>query len=198
MFLKSWDRHCDDTDQEWRERVFEEGRKDLEVCGRFWNFVDDSGGPDSCWPWKGNTTGKGGHGVFSILGVSVLAHRLSYRICRGKIPKGKLVCHDCDNPPCCNPKHLYAGTHSDNARDAINRGRRKKSVPGNRKLTEEKVAEIREAVGKGFKQRYLAKLYGVSAGLISLAARGKAWKHVAAPVSTHRADRIARLKAGKS
>lgn len=83
---------------------------------RFWDFVDKSAGP-GCWLWTG-TRNRQGYGMFGRR----LAHRVSLALAEGPIPEGKFALHRCDNPPCVNPKHLYAGTASDNMRDALARG----------------------------------------------------------------------------
>lgn len=86
---------------------------------RFWEKVDKSGGPDACWPWLGAQTPKG-YGMFDHRG----AHRTAWKIANGPIPDGKLVRHlVCDNPPCCNPRHLALGTDADNAADKVAHGR---------------------------------------------------------------------------
>ena len=83
------------------------------------------GGPDDCWPWEGRTVGAG----YGTIGIgrrgegSMLAHRLAWVLERGPIPKGLNVLHSCDNPPCCNPAHLFLGTQGDNMRDMAAKGR---------------------------------------------------------------------------
>lgn len=86
----------------------------------FWARVDQSGGPDACWPWTGGGLDEG-YGRLSWEGHLELAHRIAYMLTYG--PPENDVLHDCDNPPCCNPTHLYDGTSSDNARDRCGRGR---------------------------------------------------------------------------
>lgn len=84
--------------------------------------VDKSGGPDACWPWTGLTTAAG-YGVVQVRGQNHYAHRLTLEIETGDLGDLK-ACHRCDNPPCCNPSHLFRGTDGDNLADAHAKGRR--------------------------------------------------------------------------
>lgn len=77
---------------------------------------------DGCWIWTGSVCSTG-YGRINSGGKQVLAHRLSFKIHKGKIPKGKLICHKCDNPICVNPKHLFAGTQKDNIVDCVKKKR---------------------------------------------------------------------------
>lgn len=89
----------------------------------FWSLVDQSGGPDACWPWQG-TRIRGGHGQVHVTGlVSMGAHRLALWLATGLVAHGrigreaKVVRHLCHNPPCCNPAHLLLGSRSENRWD---------------------------------------------------------------------------------
>jgi hypothetical protein len=90
---------------------------------RFWSRVDISGGENACWEWQGGRTieGYGGYNTPLTSG----AHRHAYYFAYRELPGGLLVCHHCDNPPCCNPKHLFLGTHLDNMRDKARKNRRR-------------------------------------------------------------------------
>ncbi len=90
----------------------------------FWRNVA-VGAEDVCWPWTGKTKTKG-YGKFYIKGRTYLAHRVSYALANGETPSSQLVCHRCDNPPCCNPSHRFLGTVSDNGMDASRKGRHHK------------------------------------------------------------------------
>lgn len=95
---------------------------------RFWSKVDRSGGPDACWPWTGGHDERG-YGIFYPTGErKTRAHRWLLGHLRGKplIDKPRGIedgCHRCDNPPCCNPAHLYVGTRKRNIADAVERSR---------------------------------------------------------------------------
>lgn len=77
-----------------------------------------------CWEWNGATRGSKPYGAIKVKGKVMRAHRVSYYIFKGNIPQDKVLCHTCDNYKCINPKHLVAGTPSDNLYEAYERGRR--------------------------------------------------------------------------
>lgn len=72
-----------------------------------------------CWEWSGPRTenGYGSVKVGQAYSTTTAAHRLSYEVHHGPIPPGLEICHTCDNPPCMNPDHLWAGTHLENMQD---------------------------------------------------------------------------------
>ena len=87
--------------------------------------------PDECWEWKAYCNQKrGGYGRIKVCKKQILAHRMAWELANNrKIPEGMYVLHHCDNPPCCNPEHLYLGTNQDNVRDRDTRGRGSANVP---------------------------------------------------------------------
>ena len=93
---------------------------DDEYFIHFWSQVDRSGGPKACWNWTGGTS-YDGYGNATHFGLQK-AHRIAWYYANGN-PGKKYVLHNCDNPSCCNPCHLRLGTHEDNVRDMMERGR---------------------------------------------------------------------------
>lgn len=81
---------------------------------QFWTYVEILG-TDDCWEWQNGLSD--GYGHVWIDGKKIKTRRLVYTLTYGPIPDGLLVCHTCDNRKCCNPKHLFLGTHEDNARE---------------------------------------------------------------------------------
>jgi hypothetical protein len=129
-----------------------------------------------CWLWTGCVS-KTGYGSFAISNYPIRAHRASWRIYVGKIPKEKCVLHRCDTPCCVNPYHLFLGTLKDNSQDAARKGRlsRPRGASSNlSKLTEEQVITIRKKNGP---YKDIAKEYGVSASNICMIKNYKSWNH---------------------
>lgn len=170
------------------QKIPEFREKDLH---RFWEKVAITANPNSCWEWQ-SAKGKYGYGRFSIKSTAFLAARLAFFIHTKIDPSELHVLHRCDNPPCCNPNHLFLGTAKDNMDDMRIKGRKvprtyteedlnKIRGSANRyaKLTEEQVVEIVSVYLKGSVTHLdLAKKYNVSQGTIKDVIVGKTWKHL--------------------
>lgn len=148
---------------------------------KFWNSVAINQ-LDECWPWK--KSNSGGYGCAYVLGFPIKAHRAAFWFAFGFDAGEWCVCHRCDTPICCNPGHLFLGSHLDNMRDCRQKGRKaslKGETNGNSKLTPELVLAIRE----NYKWRSkdgcyvaLAKRFNISATLVRFVVVRKNWKHV--------------------
>lgn len=88
----------------------------------FWAKVDIRG-PDECWNWKASLVGPLGYGQFRVRPRTVRSNRIVALLTFGEAPVEMDVLHNCDNPKCCNPKHLFFGTHQDNMDDKASKGR---------------------------------------------------------------------------
>lgn len=133
--------------------------------------------PAGCWEWQ-RSRFPTGYGQVRAFGRNYYTHRLALKF-DGRLSEGKHACHRCDNPPCCNPSHLFAGTRKDNFADAVSKGRiREGEAHGMARLTAAQVAEIRSRYHFGETQRVLAKKFGVVQGYVSLIVNRKIWKSV--------------------
>lgn len=160
---------------------------DDRMIERFWKHVDKRG-PDDCWEWTGARLPKGyGQFQLGLLYGTIRTHVFCFRLLKGPT-NGLCVCHSCDNPPCCNPAHLWLGTNSDNQRDRARKGRYAKVRPevageknGNTRLSNVQVREIKADLQKGFSARGLGRKYGVSRTTISNIRKNFTWSTVSWP-----------------
>lgn len=147
---------------------------------KFWMTVAISGDESECWPWLGYQ--EDGYGQFYWDGRMVGAHELALTFATGERRASNLdTCHGCNNPICCNPKHLRFDTRASNVADMCKAGRQR---PG--RFTDAQVITIRERYANGASQLNLARDYGVSNGLISSIVRGLRYSRVGGPISRKR------------
>lgn len=103
----------------------------------FWSSVDIKG-EDECWEWLGKRH-KNGYGQYNGIehrNDNRQTHRLAYKYTHPNEDISNFcVCHSCDNPPCCNPKHLFKGTMADNMLDKKLKGRAKNTKEQNLKIS---------------------------------------------------------------
>lgn len=149
----------------------------------FWNQVSQ---PNElgCREWLGRKRNARGYGYISLHGKTFATHRVAWTFVNGLIPEGLYVCHQCDNPPCCEPAHLFLGTQFDNMRDCKQKGRL--SLPPHAlgelhkdsKLTVAKVRKIRERKESGSSYASLAREFGVAEKSIWKVVHRESWTHV--------------------
>ena len=151
-----------------------------------WSKVDIRG-EDECWEWKGFKN-HDGYGRTWIKDRGYYAHRVIFNLANpGKInlsaPRATdisgFVLHKCDNPPCCNPAHLYLGTYKDNTRDKAERSRFP-DFSGDKgprcKLTMEQARQARELRAQGHSVRNLSIQFGISLPSMKSLLRGLSYK----------------------
>lgn len=135
---------------------------------RFWASVARS---DNCWLWTRHRL-PAGYGLVRRGGVRMYAHRVAWSIVNGPIPDGMLVCHRCDNPPCCNPDHLFLGSHLANMqdRDAKNRGFLKRWISD---ATIKEIIRLYALDSRFGRQAELGRQFGLDRVTINMIVRGK-------------------------
>lgn len=168
-----------------------EERRGLCFSERLWQYIDvrEFG---ECWEWTGRRQeGEWDYGQFMLYPEKrcVPAHRVAYETFWRTALVNKCL-HYCNNPPCCNPLHLYDGTTSQNALDAVAAGTAvvlrqdwRNTARGERvglaKLTEESVREIRRRYAQGgISQQVLADEFGVNQTQVSNIVLRRTWAHV--------------------
>lgn len=154
-------------------------RKRKSIEDRVWAKVQKQNG---CWPWTGSTTSDGYGRIYAGGGngapmLIVRTHRIAWESVNGPIPDGKKVLHRCDNPPCCNPDHLFLGTQADNIHDMYTKGRNRNTGPlgeasSAAKLTADQVRVIRSRTSS----MKLAEEFGISYRHLRQIKTGVRWK----------------------
>jgi hypothetical protein len=161
-------------------------RTDAQIIQDFWKRVK-KGQPDECWEWQAarNSQVKGrDYGVMWAGSRRWKTHVFSWVLHFGPT-HGLWVCHHCDNPPCCNPVHLFLGTCKDNVADMLQKGRSNRECGEDRynaRLTEDNIREIR----RRYKRRStgpdngasLAQEFGIVKSMIDSIVKYRRWKHV--------------------
>lgn len=140
----------------------------------FWRKVDVRG-PDDCWPWLGGNVL--GYGCVNIADSIFKAPRISMAL-DGRDPLDLCALHTCDNPPCCNPAHLWAGSKADNSMDKVVKGRSHKPkgvINGQAKLTADDIHAIRSDTRS---QQIIGAQYHVSGTQVFRIKHRKAWAHI--------------------
>lgn len=182
-----------------RSCVIARNRQALDATfpARFWSRVR-VGGVDECWPWQERSRQRSGYGCVAYPGLRrpIGAHRVALELKLGRaLEPGEQACHACDNPPCCNPLHLFVGSQTDNLADMRSKGRSAKgdkhssrthpdrvargSSHGNAKLVESDIPVIRARAAAGEPYPVIAADFSVHPGTITKIVLGHRWRHVA-------------------
>lgn len=128
-----------------------------------------------CHEWTAAKS-RWGYGRIRVNSREFHVHTLTWEMFNGPVPAGRFVCHHCDNPPCCNPDHLFVGTPLDNVLDMIAKGRAPVGIKhGMAKLAEAQVLAIRSDERMG---TVIAREYGISTAMVSLIRNRKNWTHL--------------------
>lgn len=119
-----------------------------------------------------------GYAIWRIDGRARRLSRVLWAWLHGPIPPGLVVRHTCDNPPCLEPTHLLIGTHRDNVRDRVERGRsddRRGDRCPTARLNWPQAREIRQRVAAGERHHVIAADFGVSRRLVGMIGRNERW-----------------------
>lgn len=145
----------------------------------FWSGIAITSNDDKCWLWQRHLD-HSGYGKALYGNRQHATHRIMWMLTYGDIPKYLEVCHTCDVRNCCNPKHLFLGSHLDNMRDMVSKNRQPNNKHENNphhKLTLEQVTEIRTRYSREKKNgKILAREYGIGQTQLYRIVHNEHWK----------------------
>jgi hypothetical protein len=163
------------------------GPKPIPWQERFWRYLTP-GAPDDCWEWQGSRDARG-YGRLNRGGAKngthIKAHRAAYELQHGPFDPELDVCHRCDNPPCCNPAHLFLGDARTNARDMASKGRapaQRGHSNGREKLSAEAVRAIRQRAAAGARHTDLAAEFQLRGQYIAALVYGQRRRRAGGPI----------------
>ena len=138
----------------------------------------DKSSEAGCWEWM-NARDQHGYGVVRKDGRNQRVHRVLWELECGPIPPGIHLCHQCDNPACANPEHLFMGGQQENLRDASAKGRTARGDGhGSAKLYSRDIPLIRAMADGGWSYAEIARHYRVSGNAIKDIVTGVTWAHI--------------------
>ena len=156
-------------------------RTDEQVRAYFLSHVTGPYLPDKCWIWQGGISEKG-YGIACVRNTVLRAHRLSYELFVGPIPRNLDILHSekCHTRACVNPLHLRCGTNAENAKDRVNFGMQPRgSEHYNARLTEENVTDILHLFhDDGMQMKEIAQHFRVNIVTIHDIVHRKSWTHI--------------------
>jgi hypothetical protein len=143
---------------------------------RFWSKVDWSGGHEACWPWMAGID-KDGYGKFQTGTHRNQRHWRSHRYVAEMMGMvAPVIMHTCDNPPCCNPDHLRAGTQRDNRDDCIKKGRTARAERhGHAVITAATARSVKDLLAAGCQKAAIARHLGLPRHIVYNIANGS-WR----------------------
>lgn len=150
---------------------------DLKIFDRLFSRVSELENGCLVYTWGKD---KDGYGWMGYRNKQKRTSQLAYHLCIGDIPQGMHVLHSCDNPPCCNPKHLFLGNDKINTNDKMAKDRHLglKGSELSLMLNEEMVVEIKALIAGDITYREIAQKFNVSISCINHIANGRTWNHV--------------------
>ncbi len=133
-----------------------------------------------CWECVSHKCNDSGYIIVQYKGKGARLHRVLYEKYVSEISaENPFILHRCDNPKCCNPKHLMAGTQADNIKDMVSKNRQAKGLlKHNSKLGPVNIIKIRQLYKEGLTQERISKLFGVNQSRVSRIVNKKTWKHI--------------------